>query len=569
MSDGIKGAEALVRTLEAAGVRYLFGLSGTSVIEVLDALVGHPDIHYVTGTHEGPVVAMADGYARASGEVGVVNIHMFPGTANALGGIYNAQRDRVPLVVMCGEQDTRFSGRDGHTETPDMVGLTRQFTKWSWVVPNADRLPEALVRALKTAAAPPRGPVYLAIPKDVLRDPVGAPLPDPGAFHVAQRAHADPAEVERAADLLLAAERPMIVAGSSVVPGGAVRALVELAETLGAAVVSEPYHAYIGFPTTHPLYFHDFLGVRPPSGPYGEAACDVVLAVESRVFMEQFYPTEPAIPPGTTLLHMHTDPWEISKIYPAAVGVVADPRLGVLALLDALRRRITPQRKRTCEARRESVAAARLAWLRAEAERASHDWDATPIKHWRLVKEMKAVLRDDVILVNEATTAKTYVTALFDLPRPEDYFEHSSAFLGWGIGAACGVALARPGRRVALSIGDGCFNFGAQGLWSVARYRLPILMIVFNNRGYVSTKSRLHNLEGLAARERTYLGSDILDPPVDFVHLGLSVGIPGRPVERPDELRPALEWGAAQPGAAIVDVLLDPKETGWYTPPMP
>ena len=103
----------------------------------------------------------------------------------------------------------------------------------------------------------------------------------------------------------------------------------------------------------------------------------------------------------------------------------------------------------------------------------------------------------------------------------------------------------------------------------MARYRLPILIVVFNNRGYVSTKSRLHNLEGLAARERTYLGSDLDDPPVDFVQMGLSVGIPGLRVERPDELRPALEWGASQQGAAIVDVLLDPKETCWYTPPMP
>lgn len=131
------------------------------------------------------------------------------------------------------------------------------------------------------------------------------------------------------------------------------------------------------------------------------------------------------------------------------------------------------------------------------------------------------------------------------------------------------MALARPGRRVALTIGDGCFNFGIQGLWSVARYRLPIFIIVFNNRGYLSTKSRLHNLEGLAAKQRSYLGSDVDDPPVDFVTMGLSVGIPGRRVERPDELRPALEWGIAQAGAAIVDVLLDPKETGWYTPPMP
>ena len=565
----MKGAEALVRTLEAAGVRYLFGLSGTSVIEVLDALVAHPGVRYVTGTHEGPVVAMADGYARASGETGVVNLHMFPGTANALGGIYNAQRDHVPLVVMCGEQDTRYSGRDGHTETPDMVGVTRQLTKWSWAVPNAERLPEALVRALKTAAAPPRGPVYLAIPKNVLGQTVRAPLPDPGTFHVARAVDADPAEVERAAEALLAAQRPMIVAGSGLVAAGAVPAVVELAETVGAALVSEPYHAFLGCPTTHPLYFHDFMGVRPRSRPYGDAACDLVLAVESRVFMEQFYPVEPAIPPGTTLLHMHTDAWELSKIYPAAVGMVADPRLGLQSLLAAVRRGMTPERKRACETRREAVAAAQAAWSRAEAERAARDWDATPIKHWRLVKEMKAVLGDDILLVNEATTGKSYVNGLFPIPRPEDYFEHSSAFLGWGIGAACGVALARPGRRVALSIGDGCFNFGVQGLWSVARYRLPILIIVFNNRGYMSTKSRLHNLDGLAARRRTYFGSDLDDPLVDYVTMGQSVGIPGRHVESPDDLRPALDWGASQPGAAIVDVLLDPKEAGWYTPPMP
>jgi benzoylformate decarboxylase len=248
---------------------------------------------------------------------------------------------------------------------------------------------------------------------------------------------------------------------------------------------------------------------------------------------------------------------------------VADPRLGLQALTEAVRRRMSPERKRACETRRERVAAARALWSRMEADRAAQDWNATPIRHWRLVKEMKAVLRDDIVLVNEATTAKTYVNALFPVARPEDYFEHSSAYLGWGIGAASGVALARPGRHVVLAIGDGCFNFGLQGLWSVARYRLPILMIVFNNRGYISTKSRLHNLEGLAARERTYFGSDLDNPAVDYVQAGLSVGIPGLRVERPDELRSALEWGVAQQGAAILDVLLDPRETGWYTPPMP
>ncbi len=330
----ITGGQAVVQVLLAHGVKYVFGIPGSSVQDIVDALVDHPQIEFILALHEGSLVSMADGYTRASGRPAFVLVHMLPGTSNLVGGLYNAWRDGSPVVVASGQQDTRLLGRGSFTDTSDMVEVVRQFTKQAWEVPRADRMAEAVDRALRLAMTPPRGPVYLSLPKDLLREESEVSLPDahppPASFAP------DPESIERAAATLLAAERPLIVCGSGVFTARAVDDLAEVAEHLAAPVVSEPWNAFLSFPTTHPLYFGRFDG---ESSLYRRA--DVLLGVGARLFMEADFAHGLTLPAGVRLIQIHEDAAELGKTHPVDIPLLGDAGSGLRALLAALRGRIT------------------------------------------------------------------------------------------------------------------------------------------------------------------------------------------------------------------------------------
>jgi benzoylformate decarboxylase len=551
------GAEAIIHTLKAHGMRYIFGLPGTTVVPLLDALVGRDDIEYILGLHENCVMSMADGYARATSGPAFASLHMIPGTANAIGCLYGALRDGVPLVVLATDQDSRISGRDTFTETPDMVEVSRQFTKWSWNVPRAERIPEALVRAFKTATAQPRGPVYLTVPKDQLAEKIDIELHPVIEDRPNPRPAPDEEQVERAARYLLSAERPIAVAGYGVMADGALEEMVELAELLAMPVYMEPFHPYLTFPHKHELFF----GSYTPHAPAQESA-DLLFCAGGRAFVEFDYSPTPMIPPGLQFIHMHADPWEVGKIFPVHAGIVADTRLGLSALIaevkglmsseahERIRRRALHFRERKKE---------KEAMLSEQLEKG---WDQAPIKQWRLTTELLQVMGDEAVLVNESVTAAGY---FFDYPPQDLYFANSSGFLGWGLGAAAGIKLTMPHRKVVACVGDGSFILGMQSLWSAARYRLPITVVVFNNGAYMAIKAFLHRYGGEAARNSDLLGlgSDLGGPDIDFAEIARGFGGVGERVERPEQLRPAIMRALDSDALVVVDVLVDPKETGY------
>lgn len=233
----------------------MFGLPGTSVAPFLDGLVGYPEMNYMLALHESVCVGVADGYARVSGKPALVNVHNMPGAANCVGLIFTAHRDHVPMVVTAGQQETRALGLDGHASARNMPNVVSEFTRWSWETRSSARVAHDLARGLNIALSHPRGPVFLSLPKDQLRERYERELPGaPGDLSMPRIAGA-PEQLARAAALLARAEHPLIVAGSEVVPAGGVSELVTLAELLGAPVILEPGGSYLAFPTEHPLYF--------------------------------------------------------------------------------------------------------------------------------------------------------------------------------------------------------------------------------------------------------------------------------------------------------------------------
>ncbi|MBI2468167.1 MAG: thiamine pyrophosphate-binding protein, partial [Candidatus Rokubacteria bacterium] len=256
----MSGKRAFLELLRQEGVEYIFGNPGTTELPLMDGLVTEPGLAYVLGLQEAGVVAMADGYAEASGKLAVVNVHVAPGLGNALGMLYDAQKAGAPLLVTAGQHDQSFN----FTEPilwADLPPIARPFVKWSAEVRRLQDLPRAVHRAAKTALAPPTGPVFLSLPADVLNAEGDVDLGAP--TRVAPRLRGDRAAVEAAAALLAAAERPLIMAGDAVAQGDAHAELVRVAELLGAPVYAEGIANTASFPASHPLFRGTFVRQAP------------------------------------------------------------------------------------------------------------------------------------------------------------------------------------------------------------------------------------------------------------------------------------------------------------------
>lgn len=562
VDTGIQERSAAQAYLEAAaahGIEYIFGLPGTSGQEFLGTIAEQEKIRYVLALHETGVVSMADGYARASGGPTLAQVSTLPGTVNSVGALYDAYRDRSPVVITSTHVDTRIAGRDSHTEGRDLVGLTRQFTKWSWEIHRSDRIPEALHRAFKVASTPPRGPVYLSLPSNLLAEPVPAGLPEAGRSRIVPRMAGDPEAVEEAARLLAEAKRPLIVAGSGVATSGALDEIVRLAEMVTAPVVMEPRYSFLSFPTNHPFSFQipeRQVSFRLPVW----GVPDLIFAVGCRLIREYRYLSEPPIGPETRCVHIEEDPWEIGKVFPVDLGIVADARSALRSIIEICPTYLSKSNGARETERQECLKKAREE-ARTELEARMRDgWETTPINPARLVREMDRLLGKDLLIVNESPTMKdTLMSNMVFNPPQRSYFSNSSAgYLGWGLGAAIGAQLASPGRRVVACLGDGSTMFGIQGLWTLAKYHVPLLVIVFNNRAYMAVKNQFRGSDE-RIRQAAQLGADLVGPELDFARLAQCFGIFGQRVEDPNEIAPALTRALGASGPAVVDVVISHK----------
>ena len=546
-------SQAYLEVAAAHGVEYVFGLPGTSGQEFIGTIADQEKIRFILALHETCVVSMADGHARVTGRPQLAQVSTLPGSCNAVGALYDAYRDRSPVIVTSTNVDTRIAGRDSHTEGKDLVEMTKQFTKWSAEVHRADRIPEFLNRAFKVAATSPTGPVYLALPSNLLGEPISVENPVAERSRVIPRIGADPEALEEAAKLLAAAKRPVIVAGSGIAKSGATEELVKFAETVGAPVVMEPRYSFLSFPTDHPQSFQ--IAERQPSfnlPVWGEP--DLLFAIGCRLIREYRYLPEPVIKEATRCIHIEEDPWEIGKVFPVDVGIIADARSALRALLE-----IYPRVAPDANGRNERLELINNAQQQIKVElehRSRQGWDATPINTARLVRTMDRLIEKDALIVNESPTSKDILMANFRFSKGRAYFSNSSGgYLGWGLGAAIGAKLASPRRRVVACIGDGCAMFGLQGLWTLAKYRVPLTVVVFNNRAYMAVKNQFRGSEE-RVRIAAEMGAEITGPDLNFARLAETFGIYGQRVEQPDAIEPALKRALEQNGPALVDVVI-------------
>ena len=540
----MNGADWLLAALAAEGMPVLFGNPGSTELPITDALGRQDAVRYVLALHEAVAVGMADGYAQASGGPAAVNVHVQPGLANAMSGILNAARCRVPLVVTAGQQVQEMLPGEPFLGG-ELVALARPVAKGAWEVAQAEDLPAAFARAVRTATAAPRGPVVLSLPLDVQVAP--APV-----AHAPAAAWAPPpppaAALDRAAALLAGARSPVVLAGDAVAHARAGEALARLADRLGAPVFGEPTAASVPLPTDHALW-------RGPLPPFAAAIRpllerhDVVLAAGMPVFRLFGSSPGPALPRGARLVHLEVDPHEVGKTHAPEVGLVGDVGGGLRGLVE----RLGPADPAAAARRAREIASAAAA-RRAARDRVAREAAGAEVTPAAFARAVAGALGPRDLLVDEALTAARALRSVVSRRTPATWLAHRGSALGWGLPAAVGAKLADPSRRVMALQGDGSLLFGVSALWSAAHEGLGVALVVADNGGYEILRA---GLEGMTGRpEGAWPGIALRDPAVNVAAVCRGFGATTARVDRPAELREALAdlWRRAAGGPAVLVV---------------
>jgi benzoylformate decarboxylase len=546
--------------LEDQGIPYIFGNPGTTELPLVDGCGDHPSVRYVLSLHEDVAVAQAMGYARASGKIGVVNLHVAPGLAHGLGNVYNAYRARVPLLVTAGQHHTGLMVQDPIL-TADLAEMARPFSKWAYEVTLREELPIALQRALKELTTPPYGPVFLSLPMNLLLEEYsGFP-----AAKVSQLADIVAAQsgVERAAEVLAGARRPLILSGDGVGHAGAWAEVVALAEALGAEVCTEGYSTLWNFPTEHPL----FAGPMPNLATEMRRRFDhvdalVMCGVTSQAPVSRYDGGGPLVPWRVRTIAVDDSPWEVGKNQPVEVGLVGDVKRSLRALVDAVQR--APLDAAAIEARadaaRQACAQRVRRWQAAvAAARAADHVSATLV-----AAELRDLLPPDAVFVDETISNRPSFVNVLRFGDPAAYFAANGLSLGYSAAVAVGIKMALPERRVVNVVGDGSLMYYPQALWNAANEETPVLFVVLNNGGYRVLKLIVDRMGGpWGSSGQMPPGLDIEKPGIDFVALARSMGVEGERATTPGELRSALEHGLGAGTPYLVEAVVEesPAET--------
>ncbi|MCJ7594919.1 MAG: thiamine pyrophosphate-binding protein, partial [Desulfobacterales bacterium] len=471
----------LLEMLVNQGVEYIFGNPGTTELPLLDAIQDHPRLKFILALQEATSVAMADGYARALGKPSFINLHIAGGLANGLSMLYNAFRGGTPLVLTAGQSDTRMLVEEPML-SGNLVEMCRQYTKWSAEVLHGTDVPTAIRRAFRTASTPPTGPVFLSLPMNVLDEEIEHHLSPPSP--VLCEIRPDPRAIEQAAALLTKAENPLMLVGDRVAQAGAVPEAVRVAELLGAMVMAPNLnYSEVNFPTGH-AQFGGFLSADSPEARAILGRHDVIFAVGCNVFTQFLY--VPQLLTGKErLIHLDVDVREIEKSNPVAVGIWGDVRASLDELYNALDGSMSPSEREAARTRRTKVEEGNAKMRKGFLAMGRENWDQKPMNENRLFFEMKEVMPRNTIFAVEAPTSQAPLLKTVDLNEPGTFFSNiRGGALGWAIGGALGIKMAKPDRPVICIVGDGAAMYSIQGLWTAARYDLPVIYIVCNNRSY-------------------------------------------------------------------------------------
>ncbi len=544
------GRAAFLQLLIDEGVTHLFGNPGTTELAIMEAVPQFPQLRYVLGLQEAAVLAMADGFARASGRLAAVNLHCTPGLGNAMGSLYNAKFSGSPLIVTAGQYEIGYGLQEPLLYEP-LVAIAQPLVKWAVEVARLQDLPRIVRRAAKIATTPPMGPVFISLPGNILDDEAQIDFGSTTRVDAATRPSDE--AIDRIATRLLAAQRPVLIAGRELAQRDVLEEAGELATLLGAAVYQEPVPYNARFPSRHPACMGDLTRnqkkVRETLARY-----DLLLCLGADLLrMSPFSPVEP-LPDAMPVIHLSEREWELGKNYPTEMAIRADVRETLRALLPVLRARRSEAQALEADQRIAALAKRNWSTQREAAHRtAAAASTAHPIDPRFLMMSVADALPDNAIVVEEALTAAPALAALLPMGDAHSFYGLASGGLGFALPGAIGISLAQPTRPVVATVGDGSAMYGVQALWTAAHLKLPITYVIINNRSYRIIKERL-----VASRKSDrFVAMDLRDPAIDFVGLAQGLGLSAVRLTEPAQLAAVLKNAMASGKPNLVEVIVE------------
>jgi benzoylformate decarboxylase len=546
----ITGRSAFLALLRDEGITHLFGNPGTTELPIMHALKEHPDLTYVMAMQESLVVAMADGFSRASGRLVACNVHVAPGLGNAMGSLYNASFTGTPMILTAGQQEQGHGLMEPLLYGP-LVRMAEPLVKWAVEVTRLEDLPLILRRAAKIATTPPTGPVFISLPGDILNSEAGIDLGR--STRVDTRVRPSDEALAALVARILKAERPVIIAGDEIVKSDALQEAASLAETLGCPAYqqSTPYGAH--FLSESPCFMgalsRSQTQVREVLSPY-----DLMIVLGGDPLRMSVHSEVDPLPEGLPIVQVGLVDWDLAKNYAAEIALKADVKEALRVLVPALKS--AGGLALDARAREGIVALKSKNWTARRAvlvEQISKAKDRSPIDPDWLALQLVEAMPDNAILVDEGLTSSRQITAL--RPHRDRYGYHAlaSGGIGWGLPASVGVSLANPDRPVVCFSGDGSAMYSIQALWTAAHHKLPLTVVIANNGGYRIIKQRLLAFHG----DDHYVGMDFVEPKVDFTGLATSLGLEAMRITEPAELKSALTSAFKRPGAKLIEVMVD------------
>ncbi|MGD8387017.1 MAG: biosynthetic-type acetolactate synthase large subunit [Desulfobacteraceae bacterium] len=541
-----KGAQILFDVLRQEGVECIFGYPGGAVIDIYDEL-SRTEIRHILARHEQGAVHAADGFARASGKVGVCLVTSGPGATNTVTGIATAFMDSSPLVVLTGQVNTSLIGNDAFQEV-DIVGITRPCTKHNYLVKDIQELPRILKEAFHIARSGRPGPVLVDLPKDLVQSEAEYhPREEVKLKSYNPTYEPNHKQLAKAIRLIRKAKRPLVFSGGGIILSRASEELTRFVQTIHAPVTST-LMGLGGFPAKDPRW----LGMIGMHGTYranmASAECDLMVAIGVR-FDDRVTGKTDAFAPHADIVHIDIDPTSIRKNIPVTVPIVGDCRCTLRKLLEMLEEEelgdLEEQRRPWLDRIAEWKASKRLSYEQGEV-----------IKPQYVVETLHELTEGDALIATEVGQNQMWAAQYYHLNCPNCFITSGGlGTMGFGLPAALGAQLARPDKVVVDIAGDGSIQMNIQEMATAVQYNLPVKIVILNN-GYLGMVRQWQEL----FYDRCYSCTDMSHAP-DFVKLAQAYGAVGLRATRPEEVERTLRQGLAEPGPVIMDFAVEPEES--------
>ncbi|WP_411994254.1 acetolactate synthase 3 large subunit [Agarivorans sp. DSG3-1] len=548
--EKLSGAEMVIRCLQDQGVKHIFGYPGGSVLDVYDALFDSSDIEHVLVRHEQAAVHMADGYARATGEVGTVLVTSGPGATNTITGIATAYMDSIPLVVLSGQVPTGLIGQDAFQET-DMIGVSRPVVKHSFLVKKAEEIPAAIKKAYYIASTGRPGPVVIDLPKDVQNPLLKFPYEYPKSVNMRSynpTLTGHKGQIKKAVKALAAAERPVLYIGGGAIMAEAGEQISKLVDLFNMPVTST-LMGLGAFASTDPR----FVGMLGMHGTYEANMsmhnADVIFAVGAR-FDDRVTNNVKKFCPNATILHIDIDPTSISKTIRADIPIVGSVDSVIEQMLECI--------EETCI--KNEADSLKAWWAQVDEWRSRKCLDYaksdTLIKPQQVIESMYRVTKGDAYVTSDVGQHQMFAALYYPFDKPRRWINSGGlGTMGFGFPAAMGVKFAFPDATVACVTGDGSIQMNIQELSTCLQYNVPVVIVSLNNRSLGMVK-QWQKMFYDGRQSHSYM-----DSVPDFVKLAEAYGHVGMQVNHPDELDAAMEKAFSMKDRVVfMDIMVDPEE---------